>query len=197
MWKVGITGGIGSGKSTVCKVFEWLGIPVYYADERAKWLMSHDPELRRNVIALLGEEAYSADGNLNRAYIASKIFHNEDALRALNGLVHPAVHRDGETWHLTQDAPYTLREAALLYESGGYRLMDKMIVVTAPVELRIQRVMKRDGVEKDAVQARIAKQWPEEEKAALADFVICNDGRQLVLPQILQIHKSIVALGNK
>lgn len=194
MLKVGITGGIGSGKSTVCRVFEWLGIPVYYADERAKWLMIMDPELQEGIRELLGAGAYMEDGSLNRAYIASVVFKDAGKLEQLNRLVHPAVHRDGEAWHLAQQAPYTLREAALLYESGGYRFMDKMIVVTAPVELRIRRVMARDGVEREAVKARIAKQWPEEEKVALADFVIRNNEQAAILPQILRVHRRLLAL---
>jgi dephospho-CoA kinase len=192
MLKVGITGGIGSGKSTVCRVFEWLGIPVYDADDRAKWLMTHDAALREDIIALLGAAAYLPDGSLNRPHIAGLVFQDSGILKKLNSLVHPAVHRDGELWHQAQNAPYTLREAALLYESGGYRLLDKMIVVTAPVELRIQRVTARDGSERTAVEARIAQQWPEEEKAALADFIIRNDGQTALLPQILAIHRHLM-----
>lgn len=197
MWKVGITGGIGSGKSTVCRVFEWLGIPVYDADERAKWLMVHDHDLRDGICGLLGEEAYTDNGELNRTYIAGVIFQQADLLRQINAMVHPAVHRDGELWHQSQHAPYTLREAALLYESGGYRLMDKMIVVTAPLELRIKRVMERDSVERAAVEARIARQWPEEKKTALADYIIYNDGNSALFPQILDIHHQLLADSQK
>ncbi len=189
MWKIGITGGIGSGKSTVCQVFEWLGIPVYYADVRAKWLMQYDAELRQAIMQLLGQDAYLPDGSLNRPYIAGVVFRDADTLQRLNQLVHPAVHRDAEQWCLAQHAPYTLREAALLYESGGYRLMDKMIVVTAPEELRIQRVMARDGASREAVLARMAQQWPEAQKAALADYLIRNDGQALLLPQVLALHQ--------
>lgn len=194
MLKVGITGGIGSGKSTVCRVFEWLGIPVYYADERAKWLMTHDPDLRKEIIGLFGAGAFLPDGSLNRVHIAALAFRDAGLLQRLNGLVHPAVHRDGEAWHQAQVAPYTLREAALLYESGGYRLVDKMIVVTAPAELRIRRVMARDNVERTAVEARMAKQWPEEEKVALADFVIRNDEQTAILPRIVEVHRRLLAL---
>jgi dephospho-CoA kinase len=193
MLKAGITGGIGSGKSTVCRVFEWLGIPVYDADDRAKKLMTEDEQLRSEIRKLMGEEAYLPDGSLNRARIAGIVFQNEDMLRQLNALVHPAVHRDGEAWHLRQSAPYTLREAALLYESGGFRLLDKMVVVTAPVELRIERVMVRDGVDRSAVEARLAKQWPEEKKVELGDFVIVNDGNRALLPQILEVHRALMA----
>lgn len=192
MLKVGITGGIGSGKTTVCRVFEWLGIPVYYADDRAKWLMTHDTALRQGITELFGTEAYLPDGSLNRAHIAGRAFQDSGVLKKLNNLVHPAVHRDGEGWHQAQNAPYTLREAALLYESGGYRLLDKMIVVTAPEELRIQRVTARDGTARAAVEARIAQQWPEEEKVALADYIIRNDGETALLPQILEVHRRLL-----
>lgn len=192
MLKVGITGGIGSGKTTVCRVFEWLGIPVYYADDRAKWLMTHDAALHEGITELFGAEAYLPDGSLNRSHIAGRAFQDAGILKKLNGLVHPAVHRDGELWHQSQNAPYTLREAALLYESGGYSLLDKMIVVTAPAELRIQRVTARDGTERAAVEARMAQQWPEEEKVALADYIIRNDGETALLPQILEIHRCLL-----
>lgn len=197
MLKAGITGGIGSGKSTVCRIFEWLGIPVYYADDRAKQLMTEDEDLRAEIRMLLGEEAYLSDGSLNRAHIAGIVFSDADMLGKLNALVHPAVHRDGEAWHLRQSAPYTLREAALLYESGGYRLLDKMVVVTAPVELRIERVMARDSVDRSAVEARLSKQWPEEKKVEMADFVIVNDGIKPILPQILQVHRALSLEGER
>jgi dephospho-CoA kinase len=197
MLKVGITGGIGSGKSTVCRVFEWLGIPVYYADDRAKWLMVHDLHLRAAILALLGNASYHEDGTLNRTYIAEKVFQNKELLLQLNALVHPVVHRDGELWHRVQQAPYTLREAALLYESGGFHLMDRMIVVTAPIELRIQRVMARDGVDRKDVESRIARQMAEEEKVKLADFVIHNDEVTPLLPQILEVHHKLLEIGAK
>ncbi|MCB0661361.1 MAG: dephospho-CoA kinase, partial [Saprospiraceae bacterium] len=144
--KVGITGGIGSGKTTVCKIFEKFGIPVYYADFRAKQLMITQPEIVDTVKKIFGEEAYSSDGELNRPHIAQIAFNNPEKLQQLNAIVHPAVHKDSEDWHLAQDAPYTLNEAALMVESGGYKRMDKLIVVTAPLEIRIQRVMDRDHV---------------------------------------------------
>ncbi|MFM9949499.1 MAG: dephospho-CoA kinase, partial [Saprospiraceae bacterium] len=173
MLKVGITGGIGSGKTTVCKIFETLGIPVYYADDRAKWLMTHDPELMEAISNTFGQDAYSPEGQLNRAYLAKVIFGDDKKLAELNALVHPAVFRDGSEWHHSQTgAPYTLREAALLFESGSYRAIDKMVVVTAPQEIRIKRVMERDQVTADAVMARIEKQWPEEEKVKRADYLI-------------------------
>ncbi len=195
--KVGITGGIGSGKTTVCHIFEVLGVPVYFADDRAKWLMTHDPALRNRISARFGDEAYLPDGSLNRVFLAQQVFHDREKLQALNALVHPAVHEDAARWHQEQvrrGALYTLREAALLFESGGYRLLDKMIVVTAPEELRIRRVMQRDGVPREAVLARMANQRPESEKAARADFLIRNDGEHLLLPQVVEVHRSLLSL---
>jgi dephospho-CoA kinase len=194
MQHLGITGGIGSGKTTVCKIFETLGIPIYYADDRAKFLMSHDPNLIMGIIELFGQEAYLEPQVLNRAHIAQVAFNDKDKLTQLNALVHPAVARDGLEWQAAQyDVPYTLKEAALLYESGSYRSLDKIIVVTAPLELRIERVMARDGAKREEVEARIAKQMPESEKVNMADFVIYNDGEQALIPQVMSIHRQLSA----
>lgn len=195
MYHLGITGGIGSGKTTVCKIFETLGIPIYYADERAKHLMSHDPALVAGIIELFGIEAFLEPHILNRAHIAQVAFNDKEKLTQLNALVHPAVAKDGMAWQAAQkDVPYTLKEAALLYESGSYRSLDKIIVVTAPLELRIQRVIARDGAKREDVEARISKQMPEEEKVKRADFVIYNDGQQALLPQVIGIHRRLNAL---
>lgn len=193
--KVGITGGIGSGKTTVCRVFEQLGIPVYYADSRAKQLMVEDQSLKMGITELFGEKAYLPDGQLHRAHIAQQAFSQPSLLQQLNALVHPAVARDSERWHKKQkDVPYTLKEAALLYESGSHKALDKIIAVTAPEALRIQRVVRRDDSNEAAVRARMDQQMPETEKAARADFVIYNDGKQLLLPQIQRIHQSLIQL---
>lgn len=196
MLKVGITGGIGSGKTTVCKIFATLGIPIYYADDRAKWLMVNSPALQTGIINLFGKEAYYEEGQLNRAYIGGIAFKHPKKLQKLNALVHPAVFVDGENWQQEQLAlqvPYTLKEAALLYESGSHKFLDKMIVVTAPEEMRIERVMKRDGLDREAIQDRIARQMPEAEKVAQADYVINNDGQLLLIPQVLEIHQQLLA----
>lgn len=193
MIKAGITGGIGSGKTTVCKVFETLGVPIYYADDRAKYLMHHNAELKAALIARFGEAIYK-DGQLDRPYLAQQVFNNPKALQDLNSLVHPAVARDSEQWQQQQSsAPYTLKEAALLYEAGSYKQLDKIIVVTAPIEIRIQRVMDRDGVSRQQVINRIKNQMPEEEKVSLADFVIHNDGKQSLIDQIMSIHQQLSA----
>ena len=188
MLQVGITGGIGSGKSTVCQFFKELGIPIYYADARAKWLMTHDQLLISEIINLFGKEAYSGVGQLNRSYIAGIVFNDPAKLKELNGLVHPAVARDQEKWHQSQqNVPYTLKEAALIYESGSDKALDKVITVYASLNTRIERVMKRDGVPREAVEARVSKQWPEEKKLHLADFIILNEGQQNLADQVKRI----------
>ena len=198
MLHIGITGGIGSGKTTVCKIFEVLGIPVYYADIRAKWLMENNSELCNRIKDLLGQEAYTHEGRLNRSWIASRVLANPELLEGLNGLVHPAVALDGLQWQEEQkDVPYTLKEAALLFESGSYRFLDKIIVVTAPVEVRIARVMARDKASRETVLGWIAKQMDEAEKAAQADFVIQNDGKHLLIPQVMTVHHTLQALSNQ
>jgi dephospho-CoA kinase len=192
MQHLGITGGIGSGKTTVCKIFETLGIPVYYADDRAKYLMSHDPVLIAGIIELFGSEAFLEPHLLNRAHIAQVAFNDKEKLNQLNALVHPAVAQDGLNWQVAQhNVPYTLKEAALLFESGSYRNLDKIIVVAAPLELRIQRVMARDEAKREEVEARISKQMPEAEKVKLADFVINNDGKSPLISQVMAIHFKI------
>ncbi|MEQ8705419.1 MAG: dephospho-CoA kinase [Phaeodactylibacter sp.] len=190
--KVGITGGIGSGKTTACRVFEALGIPVYYADDRAKWLMAHDEALLEKIKRIFGEDAYDKSGQLNRPYIARLAFGHQELLDQLNAAVHPAVGKDAEAWHEQQSGvPYTLKEAALLYESGSFEGLHAVIVVTAPQALRLERVMARDGVEEEAVRARMRKQMPEEEKARRADFLIHNDGAQSIVQQIHAIHQEL------
>jgi dephospho-CoA kinase len=193
--RVGLTGGIGSGKSTVCRIFESIGIPVYDADYWAKWLISNDPDLKSALIELLGTSAYLPDGSYNRGFVASKVFTDRKLLDQLNQLVHPAVARHGLEWHQSQDSrlPYTLKEAALMIESGSHRELDFLIVVTAPEVLRVERVMQRDGVEAEAVYARIRNQMPESEKVDLADFIIENDGNRLLTPQVWAIHRDLVS----
>lgn len=188
--KVGITGGIGSGKSTVCKVFRALGIPVFDADSEAKRLMTADAGLVAAIRSAFGDGAYRSDGTLDRAYLAGRVFSDEKQLAVLNGLVHPVVIRAGETWaNSRKDTPYNLKEAALLFESDSYRLNDYTILVTAPEAIRINRVVQRDGTTPEQVRERMAKQWTDEEKMKLADFVIVNDGKQALIPQVLELDK--------
>ena len=196
--RVGVTGGIGSGKTTVCRIFEQLGIPVYYADERAKALMVEDRRLIGKVKKLFGDGAYLPDGSLNRKWIAGIVFQDAAKLEQLNAIVHPAVMKDGEKWHNGQsNLPYTIKESALLFEIGSEIFYDKTVAVYAPKEVRVQRAMQRDSLTRAAVEARMARQMDDEKKAQLADYVIINDGKKLLIPQVLDIHHKLVeAYGN-
>lgn len=192
MLHIGITGGIGSGKTTVCKIFATLGIPIYYADDRAKALMTEDKDLVQQVKEIFGSEAYLSDGQLNRAHIANIAFSNKDKLAQLNAAVHPAVAKDTLRWQSEQaNAPYTLREAALLFESKSHLLLDKVITVFADKEIRIARVLERDNATRAAILARMDKQMPEEEKIKLADFVIRNNGEESLVQQVWAIHQKL------
>jgi len=198
MLKIGITGNIGGGKTTVSKIFEILGIPVFYADTAAKKVMVEDLILVDALKVSFGNEAYFADGSLNRKHIASIVFNNEAELIKLNSLVHPAVFRAFDNWvGLTNDVPYVIKEAALLFESSSYKMCDYSIMVTAPLELRIQRVMQRDGFIREEVESRNAKQFTEEKKIQLADYLIRNDDTELVIPQVLELHQKFLELAGK
>lgn len=195
MLKVGLTGGIGSGKTYVSKLFHQLGVPIYYADDRAKYLMNHDAQLIAELKTAFGDNIY-IDGQLDRPQLAAKVFNNPEQLAILNSLVHPAVFRDTQQWLAEHaDKPYTLREAALVFETGMNHLLDKVITVTAPIELRIERAMKRDHITREDVLARINNQMDEQEKVRLADFVIHNDGINDVLAQVQKIHGELVGMA--
>jgi len=193
MLRVGITGGIGSGKTTVCRIFESIGIPVYYADHRAKALMYHNAELKQGIKLLLGSEAYHSNGRPNRAVIGKKIFADKALLQGINELVHPAVRADFLRWSNEQKSTYVLQEAALLVENGSYLQFDRLITVTAPLEVRIQRVMKRDRVSKEAVMSRVNNQLPEHKKVAVADYVIQNNARKSLVQQVWKVHNAITS----
>lgn len=189
MKTIGITGGIGTGKSFVCGIFRELGYAVYDSDSRAKALMVEHPGIRNGLVQAFGPEAYDAAGNLNRSFIAKAVFGNEAMLAKLNGLVHPAVARDTLKWQQQlQSSSYAklfaLKEAAILFESGANRGLDGVIVVTAPPEVRIARVMQRDGITREQVLKRMASQMPQEELVKHADFVIVNDGLADVPAQV-------------
>lgn len=190
--KVGITGGIGSGKSYVARIFKTMGIPFYDADQEAKLLMSDDLEIRNGLLAAFGPEVYQQDGALDRKWLALQVFEDREKLHVLNAIVHPVVIKHGRAWAERQTAPYSLKEAALLVESGSYKELDCLILVSAPEEVRIDRVMKRDDVSREEVIKRIDKQMPEAEKEKHAQFIIINDGVKPLLPQVLQIHKQIL-----
>lgn len=193
MLKVGVTGNMGSGKSMVCRILGYLGVHVFYADDEAKRLMREDLRLRSAIQGLLGEEAYQPDGNLDRAYIAHRVFRDERLLEDLNALVHPRVRESLSDWFeaLQPQPPYAVEEAALLFESGGYQQLDWIIMVSAPESLRVERVMQRDGCSRQEALQRMARQWPEDKKIILADDVIYNDGSLLVLPQVIKIHHKL------
>lgn len=193
MLKIGLTGGIGSGKSFVCHIFSHLGIPIYNSDERGKWLMNHDTDLKNKIISLFGPTAYLND-ELNRKFIAEKVFNNKGLLAGLNQIVHPSVAIDFKEWHTQQNtkASFVIQEAAILFESGAYKNMDHVILVTAPEELRIHRVMQRDNISRIEVQNRIKNQYPTEKLKPLADFIIQNDDKELILPQIIDIYQKLV-----
>ncbi|MFB5944962.1 dephospho-CoA kinase [Albibacterium profundi] len=188
MLKIGITGGIGSGKTTVCKVFEILKIPVFYADDAAKSVMNKDPHLIDAIKREFGSELYSEEEILDRKALAKLVFNNSQALEKLNSLVHPAAIQAFEDWSKEQDSPYIIKEAAILFESGSYKDCDFTILVYTPENLRIKRVMKRDNTTEAEVRARIDKQMPEDKKRELSDFVIENDGSTALLPQVLSLH---------
>ncbi|EDM35245.1 dephospho-CoA kinase [Pedobacter sp. BAL39] len=190
MLKIGITGGIGSGKTIICKVFETLGVPVFYADTVAKEIMVKDPVLVAGIKETFGEESYDADGKLQNKYIAGIVFNDQEQLAKLNALVHPATFRAFDHWlaQLPQHTPYILKEAALLFESGSYKTCDQSLLVLAPMETRIQRVMNRDQVTEEQVKARMDKQLSDEEKLKMADFTILNNETDSLITQVLQLH---------
>ena len=195
MLRIGITGGIGSGKSVVARIFETLGIPVYYADKEAKRLMNEDAGLRKQIIAGFGELAYS-NGVLNRQWLASAVFNDPDKLLLLNSLVHPATILDSDQWMRMQNTPYVLKEAALIFESEAHRHLDLVIGVTAPEALRISRTIQRDGITVEEVKLRMLSQMDEEMKMRLCQYVIINDEEQALLPQVLHIHEELVAVSS-
>ncbi len=196
MLKVGITGGIGSGKTTVCQIFATLGIPIYYADTRAKELMHTNIDVIQQIKKLFGESAYDDDGQLDRELIAKKAFHDKKILEELNSIVHPVVFQDTLDWYQTHHyKAYTLYEAAIMFESGSYKLLDKVITVFAPLEDRIIRTIKRDHISRNEVLKRIDKQLPEEEKMKRADFIIYNDHSQPLIEQVLTIHQQLISLA--
>jgi dephospho-CoA kinase len=194
MLKIGITGGIGSGKTTVCSIFETLGIPVFYADTVAKQIMVTDPILVAGVKQAFGADSYFADGTLNNKHIAAIVFNNAAQLEKLNGLVHPAVFRAFDSWMLQvpDTVPYTLKEAALLFESGSYQMCDQTVLVIAPIELRLQRVMARDGVSEAQVRARMDKQLSDEQKMKMADHLIYNNETDSLIAQVLKLHQQFL-----
>jgi dephospho-CoA kinase len=192
MLKIGLTGGIGSGKTTVAQIFEVLAIPVYYADSAARELMNEDMELKKNIITIFGEEAYK-HGKLDRVYLGEMVFANAEKLALLNSLVHPVTIRDSANWMTNQNTPYAIKEAALIFEGHFEKNFDFIIGVSALESLRLQRTVQRDRIPAEHVIQRMKLQMDEEEKIARCDFVIINDGVRAVLPQVLKVHEILLS----
>jgi dephospho-CoA kinase len=191
MLSVGISGGIGSGKTLVCTIFQVLGISIYNSDLEAKKIMETNQQVKNEIINLLGEESYFNNKTLNRKFIAQKVFNQKDLLSKLNDIVHPAVRKDAEIWSkkIPQKGGYYLRESAILFETGIYKQLNYNILVTAPQDLRIQRIKKRDRLSDEDITLRMQNQWGDEQKLRLTDFVVINDGKTFLIPQILKIHR--------
>jgi dephospho-CoA kinase len=195
MQKIGVTGCIGSGKSLVCSIFKQLGTPIFNADESAKNLMISNIEIINTVKSLFGIKSYFADGTPNRAHIASIVFHNKTLLSELNKIVHPIVFANFDAW-ITENSklnfPYIIKEAALMFETDSYKGLEKFIVVTAPLSLRIERTIKRDNITQEQVQARMNNQFTQEEKLAKANFEIINDDKHSLIQQVVKLHQQFI-----
>ncbi len=190
--KAGLTGNIGSGKSTAARIFSVLGVPVFYADQQAKQLYQ-DPEVIREVVSLFGGDVTDANGHVVFKHLAKVVFSDPEKLRQLNALIHPRVREKYYSWlELHQEQPYTIQEAAIMVESGLYKQMDAVVVITAPEYQRLQRILGRDGTTEEEVKKRMSQQLPEEKLVEMADFVVKNDEQSLLIPQILDIHKRLI-----
>jgi len=191
MLKVGITGGIGSGKSVVAKIFSTLGIPVYESDQRAKWLIEYNKDIVSEISEFLGNEAYNEDGKYDKVFVSKAVFQNEELLRKLNQIVHPRVRQDFEDWVLLQNAPFVLKEAAIMSRNAG---LDKIIVVYSPKNLRIKRLLKRDTHRNlSEIEKVIANQKTEKEFLEMADFMINNDDKEMLIPQVIEVYKKLIS----
>jgi dephospho-CoA kinase len=192
MLRIGLTGGIGSGKSTVARIFEVLGIPVYNADAASKKLMQENKELVAKIKNAFGEQAYK-NGILDRKYLSRTVFVNIEKLNLLNSLVHPATIKDAAEWMSKQSSPYSIKEAALIFESGSEKYLDYVIGVQAPLSLRLQRTIDRDHITDEQVKARMNHQMDEEQKMRLCNYVIVNDEQELLIPQVLELHGKLIS----
>ena len=185
---LGLTGGIGSGKTTVAKIFMELGVPVYIADDQAKKLMHSDVQVQKEIISLFGKEAYD-NGKLNRSFLAQQVFADKELLEKLNAIVHPAVGKNFEEWKKNQTAPYVVYEAAILFEKGGYKKCSKNLLITAPRKVRLQRIISRDQATPAEVEARMNNQWSDKKKTLLADFIIENKDLEQTRREVRKIHQ--------
>ncbi|MGM0497625.1 MAG: dephospho-CoA kinase [Bacteroidota bacterium] len=195
MIKVGVTGGIGSGKTLICQVFEKLGAPVFYADQEARKILNHDKAVIDEVSRIFGADIYDEYG-INKANLASIIFNNHEALNTINGIVHPVVKTRFQNWLSALKTPYAIEEAAILVETGSHNDLDFTILVYAPGELRISRAMARDGKSREEIEERMKNQMPDEEKFQKVNKVIYNDNSRMVIPQVLEIHEQLMNYKN-
>lgn len=196
--RIGVTGGIGSGKSTVCKVFSILGIPIYAADEQAKRIMAKEEGLKKKILSTFGPNAYTKEGELNRKFLATTVFSAPEKLASLNALVHPAVAADFDAWASKQTSPYVIKEAALLFETGASKQLDYVINVSSPLKIRMNRVLIRDPDRSELqVNQIIDQQLPDDRKNEQADFIIKNQENKLIIPQVLDLHNKLCALSQK
>jgi dephospho-CoA kinase len=191
MLRIGLTGGIGSGKTTVAQIFGVLGIPVYSSDDAAKRLMNEDEDLKKKIIESFGKESYQ-NGELNRKYVANEAFSDPEKIKLLNSMVHPATIKDASAWMEKQNAPYVIKEAALIFESGSDQFLDYVIGVKSPLNLRIERTMKRNNVTAEEVASRMKLQMDEVEKMNRCDFIIVNDEKEMLIPQVLSLHQKFL-----
>ncbi|MFZ1527864.1 MAG: dephospho-CoA kinase [Ferruginibacter sp.] len=194
MLRIGLTSGIGAGKTTAAKIFELLAVPVYYADEAAKRLINEDEALKAAITEHFGAAVYK-EGKLNRKLLSSLVFNNSEKTALLNSIVHPATIADAEKWMLRQTTPYAIKEAALIFESGSEKKLDAVIGVSAPYELRLQRAMQRDQISAEEVKARMNRQMNEEEKLKRCRYVLVNDEQQLLIPQVIEVHQQLLQLS--
>ena len=194
--RLGVTGGIGCGKTTVCRVFSVLGIPVFSADDEAKRIQDSDPDIQIKLNTVAGKDLYSS-GKLDRKELASLIFSNKDLLFEVNSIIHPAVFKSFTKWVARQDAPYSIMEAAILFESGAYRLMDRIVTVVTPLEERIERIVNGNMLTKEQIIARIRNQTDDEYRISKSDYVICNSENDMIIPAILGIHREMLKLYEK
>lgn len=196
--RIGVTGGIGSGKSTVCKVFSILGIPIYAADEQAKRIMAKEEGLKKKILSAFGPNAYTVEGELNRNFLATTVFSDPEKLANLNALVHPAVAADFDAWASKQTSPYVIKEAALLFETGAAKQLDYVINVSSPLKIRMNRVLLRDPHRSEKqINQIIDQQLPDDRKNEQADFIVKNQENKLIIPQVLDLHNKLCALSQK
>jgi len=193
--KLGVTGGIGSGKTTVCKMFEVLGIPVFYADDEAKKIQDTNPEIREQINLLAGRDLYSA-GYLDRPELAKIIFGNKVLLAEINSIIHPLVFSLFEEWVTRQDSPYSVMEAAILFESGAFRMMDRIATVVTPIEERIERLLKGNRMTREQITSRMINQIDDESRIRQSDFIIYNSENDMIIPAVLGIHEEMLIIHN-